>query len=91
LLFIAPLLSKAQPPSTHSSLLVTGLGKATALDGTWQFHIGDDPAWAFAYVPLALQLLSGFRSQSITSITCSLSLQQPFNNPPPGDRSFYEC
>ena len=47
LLFIAPLLSQAQPTSTHSPLLVTGLGKATAtLDGTWQFHTGDDPAWA---------------------------------------------
>ena len=47
LLFIAPLLSQAQPPSTHSPLIVTGIGKATAtLDGTWQFHTGDDPTWA---------------------------------------------
>ena len=47
LLFIAPLFSQAQQPSTHSPLLITGLGKATAtLDGTWQFHTGDDPSWA---------------------------------------------
>jgi hypothetical protein len=45
LLFFAPVLSLAQP--THSPLLITGLGKATStLDGTWQFHTGDDPAWA---------------------------------------------
>jgi hypothetical protein len=73
LVFIAPVLSQAQPTSTHSPLTVTGLGKATApLDGTWQFHIGVDPAWAFAYVPLALQILSGFRIP-IHYIHCVLS------------------
>jgi hypothetical protein len=47
LLFFAPVLSLAQTPSTRSPLTVTGLGKATAtLDGSWQFHTGDDPAWA---------------------------------------------
>jgi hypothetical protein len=47
LLFFAPVLSPAQPPSTHSPLLIAGLGKATAtLDGPWQFHTGDDPTWA---------------------------------------------
>jgi hypothetical protein len=47
LLFLAPVLSPAQQPSTHSPLVVTGLGKATAaLDGTWQFHTGDDSSWA---------------------------------------------
>jgi hypothetical protein len=47
LFFIASLLSQAQQTSTHSPLLVTGLGKATAtLDGTWQFHTGDAPSWS---------------------------------------------
>jgi hypothetical protein len=46
LLFVSFLLH-AEPPATPSALAVTGLGQATApLDGTWQFHIGDDPAWA---------------------------------------------
>jgi phosphoserine phosphatase RsbU/P len=31
----------------QQSLVINGLGHATApLDGTWQFHIGDDLAWA---------------------------------------------
>lgn len=40
------------PPHAHAAspsqpLLVQGLGNATVpLDGTWQFHLGDDPAWA---------------------------------------------
>jgi hypothetical protein len=34
----------ATPPAP---LNVEGLGKGTvALDGDWQFHLGDDPAWA---------------------------------------------
>ena len=37
--------SAAQAAS--SPLVVAGLGKATVpLDGTWQFHLGDDAAWA---------------------------------------------
>ncbi len=29
------------------ALVIDGLGKGTApLDGPWQFHVGDDPAWA---------------------------------------------
>jgi serine phosphatase RsbU (regulator of sigma subunit) len=36
----------AAPPSAPV-LRIDGLGKGTApLDGPWQFHIGDDPAWA---------------------------------------------
>ena len=48
LLAFAPVLSHAQQqPSTHAPLQITGLGIATApLDGTWQFHTGDDPSWA---------------------------------------------
>ncbi len=47
LLFFSPVLLQAQQPSTSSPLVVNGLGKATAtLDGTWQFHTGDDPSWA---------------------------------------------
>jgi hypothetical protein len=42
-----PVLSHAAPPTTPSPLLIEGLGKPTvALDGNWQFHTGDDPAWA---------------------------------------------
>jgi Stage II sporulation protein E (SpoIIE) len=34
----------AQTPSVH---VIEGLGKGTVdLDGAWQFHTGDDPAWA---------------------------------------------
>ena len=33
-------------PSSHT-LVLDGLGKGAApLDGPWQFHLGDDPAWA---------------------------------------------
>ena len=33
-------------PAAHT-LVLDGLGKGTApLDGPWQFHLGDDPAWA---------------------------------------------
>jgi hypothetical protein len=47
ILFVSTL-SHAQPsPTSQAPLVITGLGKATApLDGTWQFHTGDDPAWA---------------------------------------------
>ena len=34
-------------PTPPATLNVEGLGKGTvALDGEWQFHLGDDPAWA---------------------------------------------
>ncbi len=47
LLVFLPVLSKAQPPAPQAPLVITGLGKATAtLDGTWQFHTGDNSAWA---------------------------------------------
>jgi hypothetical protein len=40
---------RAQPagaPGAHT-LVIDGLGKGAApLDGPWQFHLGDDPAWA---------------------------------------------
>jgi serine phosphatase RsbU (regulator of sigma subunit) len=41
----------AQPPAPSTpgarTLVLDGLGKGTApLDGPWQFHLGDDPAWA---------------------------------------------
>ena len=38
----------AAPAAVASrTLVVDGLGKGTApLDGPWQFHLGDDPAWA---------------------------------------------
>ncbi len=36
----------AAQPSSHT-LVLDGLGKgAAALDGPWQFHLGDNPAWA---------------------------------------------
>ncbi len=37
----------AAEPLVGSSLVVEGLGRGTvALDGLWQFHVGDDPAWS---------------------------------------------
>jgi hypothetical protein len=34
-------------PLAGYSLVVEGLGRSTvALDGQWQFHLGDDPAWS---------------------------------------------
>lgn len=34
-------------PTLVPALVIDGLGKGTApLDGPWQFHLGDDPAWA---------------------------------------------
>jgi len=47
LLLFAPLISNAAPPPAPSPLVIEGLGKPVVpLDGTWQFHIGDDPSWA---------------------------------------------
>jgi hypothetical protein len=48
LILFVSILSHAQPlPTSQAPLVITGLGKATAaLDGTWQFHTGDDSAWA---------------------------------------------
>ena len=43
--FAAP----AQAPNAAGAhtLVIDGLGKGVApLDGPWQFHLGDDPAWA---------------------------------------------
>lgn len=38
--------SAAEKPESPT-LVVDGLGKGTvALDGPWQFHLGDDPSWA---------------------------------------------
>jgi len=35
------------PPSVPPVVHIDGLGKgAVPLDGSWQFHLGDDPAWA---------------------------------------------
>jgi hypothetical protein len=37
----------AAQPLTGSSLVVEGLGRGTvALDGQWQFRVGDDPSWS---------------------------------------------
>lgn len=47
-----PSASSAEPAGVVASigpapLVVDGLGRNTVtLDGTWQFHLGDDPAWA---------------------------------------------
>lgn len=39
--------SYAALPSPTTALSIDGLGKGTAkLDGPWQFHLGDNPAWA---------------------------------------------
>jgi hypothetical protein len=47
LLLFVPVLSHAQQPSAPSPIVITGLGQATVpLDGPWQFHLGDDPAWS---------------------------------------------
>ncbi len=45
LVFACTLVARASVPP--APLNVEGLGKGTvALDGEWQFHLGDDPAWA---------------------------------------------
>lgn len=49
LLFVAlPPAVRAQPsPQAAPTIVINGLGHgAVPLDGPWQFHIGDDPAWA---------------------------------------------
>jgi hypothetical protein len=47
LLFFASIFSHAVAPPAQPPLVIEGLGKPTArLDGTWQFHTGDDPAWS---------------------------------------------
>lgn len=54
LFFAVDAVSQSPQPSASSAvaatpapLVVQGLGEATApLGGTWQFHTGDDPAWA---------------------------------------------
>ena len=41
----------AAQPLAGSSLVVEGLGRGTAaLDGQWQFRLGDDPAWLVANI-----------------------------------------
>jgi hypothetical protein len=40
-------LALSQPAQAAPTLVLDGLGKGTAaLDGPWQFHLGDDAAWA---------------------------------------------
>ena len=52
LVFAACCLNLAAPAQTPNAtgahpLVIDGLGKGTtSLDGPWQFHLGDDPAWA---------------------------------------------
>jgi serine phosphatase RsbU (regulator of sigma subunit) len=49
LIFLASVtaLSQAAKPSNAPVFAVEGLGKgAVTLDGPWQFHLGDNPAWA---------------------------------------------
>jgi diguanylate cyclase (GGDEF)-like protein len=48
LLVFAALLSHAEQGSTKiTPIVIEGLGKGTvSLNGPWQFHRGDDPAWA---------------------------------------------
>ncbi len=46
-LFVCALLSAAQTQSRPGPLTVNDLGKGiVSLDGPWQFHLGDDMAWA---------------------------------------------
>jgi hypothetical protein len=47
LLFVVSVLAHAAEGSAPASLVIEGLGKGTAaLDGKWQFHLGDNAAWA---------------------------------------------
>ena len=47
LLLCSSFSSIARTSPAPTPLTITGLGKATApLDGTWQFHTGDDSTWA---------------------------------------------
>ncbi len=43
----AAALASSAPGTPPAVLTIEGLGKGVApLDGPWQFHLGDDPAWA---------------------------------------------
>ncbi|HZB89589.1 MAG TPA: hypothetical protein VE291_13090, partial [Terracidiphilus sp.] len=47
LLVAAPAAYAVVPSAAAPVLRMDGLGKgAVPLDGAWQFHLGDDPAWA---------------------------------------------
>jgi hypothetical protein len=47
LVFLVTASALAAHASTLAPFIIDGLGKATvALDGDWQFHLGDDPSWA---------------------------------------------
>jgi serine phosphatase RsbU (regulator of sigma subunit) len=47
-----PVLTQIAAQGAPAVLAVDGLGKGTApLGGTWQFHIGDNPAWAQPQTP----------------------------------------
>jgi serine phosphatase RsbU (regulator of sigma subunit) len=47
-----PVLTQIAAQGAPTVLAVDGLGKGTApLGGTWQFHIGDNPAWAQPQTP----------------------------------------
>jgi hypothetical protein len=47
-LLIGAALSRAGAQSAAPVLSIEGLGKGTeSLSGPWQFHLGDNPAWAF--------------------------------------------
>jgi Stage II sporulation protein E (SpoIIE) len=46
LVFLAVTVQAAAPPGAHT-LVIEELGKGVApVDGSWQFHLGDNPAWA---------------------------------------------
>ena len=50
----------AAVPSASPVLSIDGLGKGAApLDGPWQFHIGDDPAWAQPQTPDPPERMAG--------------------------------
>jgi serine phosphatase RsbU (regulator of sigma subunit) len=45
-------LAQQGTPAIAPALRIDGLGKGTAtLDGPWQFHLGDNPAWALPQTP----------------------------------------
>jgi phosphoserine phosphatase RsbU/P len=47
LFLLVPMLARAAAATPAAPLNVEGLGQAVIpLDGNWQFHVGDDPAWA---------------------------------------------
>jgi serine phosphatase RsbU (regulator of sigma subunit) len=48
----SPVLASIAAQGAPAVLSIDGLGKGTApLDGPWQFHTGDDPAWALPQTP----------------------------------------